>query len=254
MYISSLQNNLNPTSINYKHMQEIKTSPELSVVMPAYNEGLIIEDYIAEILQSLEKTGYSYEVIVVDDGSTDLTGERAKEQGAKVISLRTNLGKGAALKAGFTFAKGDIIITLDADGRHDPKEIPILIKSLWETDADVVVGTRFGRKADIRPYSVSAIARIGNLLLNVMFSLLAGRIFSDSQSGFRVYRRNVLQELELDSQGFEIEAEIMFKALRKGFVYCEVPITSRTRLSRKIRFLDGFRILKRLIALRFEGL
>lgn len=222
--------------------------PKLSVVIPAFNEGAYIKDFIEEIDANLQKMDIPYEVIVVDDGSIDLTGEMAKDEGARVIRNERNLGKGAALRKAFPQARGDFIVTMDANGYYDPREIGIMIKPLERARADVVIGTRFSRDSNIHPYAIGLTKRFGNLFLNLIFNFLAGRRISDSLSGFKAYRRQALEKLTICSNGFGIEPEIAFKSIREGLVFEEVPVTSRTRLGRHLpSFRDGLHIFKEMI-------
>lgn len=135
----------------------------LSVIIPAYNEALDIGRNILEIDRTLRKLRLPYEIIVVDDGSSDLTGEAAKEEGAKVIAFSENHGKGFALRAGIKNALGDIVVMMDAGGTFEPHEIKSLIDPIKQ-GADIVYGTRFLKKSDARPYSLSSLNRFGNLL------------------------------------------------------------------------------------------
>ena len=123
-------------------------SPKISVVIPAYNEALTIGEVVSSTIDSLKALGNPYEVLVVDDGSVDLTGEVAREAGADVIRCSRTVGKGAALKKAFELASGDIIVTMDGDGIDNPYEIGNLIAPLIEKKADVVTadivnGSRF---------------------------------------------------------------------------------------------------------------
>lgn len=232
-------------------MPKKKIRPELSIVIPAYNESLRLDKLIPEIANSLRKIEIPYEIIVVDDGSTDLTDEIAREQGAIVISHRRNLGKGAALQTAFKHSQGDIVVTIDPGGAHDPREIEKLINPISKSDADLVIGTRFSKDSNIRPHAISWQRRFLNLLFNVVFSLIVGVRISDSQSGFRAYRRKTLENLELKYQDYETETEIIFKSIRAGSELREVPITSRTRIRRYTPSLrDGFLILRMSFALR----
>ena len=220
--------------------------PKISVILPAYNESLTIGNVISDLIRSLGRIGLPYEIIVVDDGSVDLTGEIAREVGARVISLPHNRGKGYALRKGFDEASGDLIVTMDADGVHDPSEIKELIEPLMK-GADIVAGSRF-LKEFARPRSLSLLNRIGNFLFNVSVSFLANRRISDVVTSYRAYKADILKNLELQSDGFEIEIEITMRALKtRGLNYLEIPIRIQPRryYVARTRFLrDFFRIFK----------
>lgn len=221
-------------------------TPKVSVVLPVFNESLTIGNVISDLISSLDQIGLPYEIIVVDDGSTDLTGEMAKEVGAKVISLSRNHGKGYALRKGLTEASGNIIVTMDADGVHNSSEIKKLIEPLMN-GADIVAGSRF-LKEYARRRSLSLMNRIGNFLINIVVTILTNRQISDVVTSFRAYKADIVRNLELQSDGYEIEAEITIKALRThGLNYLEVPIRiqpKRYYVSETRVFEDSFRILK----------
>jgi glycosyltransferase involved in cell wall biosynthesis len=224
----------------------IGKTPRVSVILPAFNESLTIGDVISNLIRSLDQIGLPYEIIVVDDGSADLTGEMAKEVGAKVISLSSNHGKGYALRKGLTEASGNIIVTMDADGVHDSSEIKELIEPLMN-GADIVAGSRF-LKEYARRRSSSLINRIGNFLFNVVVTVLTNRQISDVVTSFRAYKADIVRDLELQSDGWEIEAEITIKALRtRGLNYLEVPVRIQPRryyVSKTQVLADSFRILR----------
>lgn len=221
-------------------------TPKVSVVLPVFNESLTIGNVISDLISSLDQIGLPYEIIVVDDGSTDLTGEMAKEVGAKVISLSRNHGKGYALRKGLTEASGNIIVTMDADGVHNSSEIKKLIEPLMN-GADIVAGSRF-LKEYARRRSLSLMNRIGNFLINIVVTILTNRQISDVVTSFRAYKADIVRNLELQSDGYEIEAEITIKALRThGLNYLEVPIRiqpKRYYVSKTRVLEDSLRILK----------
>ena len=221
--------------------------PVISVVVPAYNEERTIGDVICSVMESLRMP---FEIIVIDDGSTDNTGRAASRYKVKVLSNGKNRGKGYALIKGFHHAQGGIIVTLDADGAHTPKEILDLIDPLFN-GVDIVAGSRFlGRGKD----STSTLNRFGNFIFNLMIMILTGKYVTDSQTGFRAFKKEVLQRLNLESAGYEIETEITVKALKNGFVYQEKPITCEKRkysVSKLKIFTDGIKILKTIFKANF---
>lgn len=225
---------------------ETRKTPKISVILPAYNESLTIGNVVSDVIKTLQQIGLAYEIIVVDDGSVDLTGDMAKEAGAEVISLPDNRGKGYALRRGFREASGDIIVTMDADGVHDPNEIKELIGPLM-SGADIVAGSRF-LGAHAQPLSL--LNRIGNFLFNAAVSILVHRRISDVVTSYRAYRANILKNLQLQSDGFEIETEITIRALKtRGPNYLEIPIRIHPRryYVPKTQFLRDFLRIYRTI-------
>jgi glycosyltransferase involved in cell wall biosynthesis len=178
----------------------------LLAVIPAYNEG----PRIAAVVEGARR---HLPVVVVDDGSTDDTAERAAGAGATVIRQLPNQGKGAALREGFRHALergADAVVTLDADGQHDPAEIPALLAAYELAHPDLVVGARdFGKMPPVR--------RLSNTVGGAVFSAAVGRRVPDNQSGYRVIGRRLLSVL-LDSRedGFAFEVEMIARAIALG--------------------------------------
>ncbi|MEM2280980.1 MAG: glycosyltransferase family 2 protein [Candidatus Bathyarchaeia archaeon] len=223
-----------------------KSSPTVSVVIPAFNEEKTIGKVVEETLQVMDCLGLPYEIIVVDDGSEDRTREKASRYKVTVLSNGRNMGKGYALRKGFHRAGGDIIVTMDADGSHRPKEIPDLINALIE-GADMVAGSRFLGKN--KNYT-SKLHLFGNYLINIMIMALTGKTITDSQTGLRAMKRDFLQKIGLDSKGYEIETEITVKGLKNGFVLKEIPISCDRRkngASRLRALYQGPKILKTIL-------
>lgn len=220
--------------------------PVISVVIPAYNEEETIGSVLGETIRVMESLMMPYEIIVVDDGSNDLTREVAYKHKATVLSNGRNMGKGYALRKGFQNAKGDIIVTIDADGAHSPKEIQSLIEQLLN-GADIVSGSRFlnGRKDH-----TSLLKLLGNHMINMTIRVLTRKSITDSQTGLRAFKKDFLQKIALNSSGYEIETEITVKGLKNGFKFKEIPINCKKREhgSSKIRIIsDGFKIFKTVL-------
>ena len=219
----------------------------VSIIIPAFNEENNIGNVLAELHEFTRSIQMNHEIIVVDDGSYDKTKEVANRNGAKVLSNKTNHGKGYSLKSGFENAKGEIIVTMDADGSHDPQDIEKLILTLLN-GADIALGSRFntaeGRKTTTR------VNLFGNRLITLIFLIITGSVVTDSQSGFRAYKSQVLREMEVTSTGYEVETELTLKPIIKGYSLIEVPIFVRKRtsgLSRLNPIKDGLRIMKEII-------
>jgi len=182
------------------------------VAIPAFNE----EKTIAKVVLGSKK--YSDMVLVCSNGSTDMTKEIAESLGAVVISHEKNLGKGATLKSLFNFCKSfnpDIVVTIDADGQHDPNEIPKLLEPIFNNQADIVVGSR-------RSNEVPFYRRVGRLFLDELTSTVGQVKVIDTQSGFRAYSKKVLDILDITELGFGVESEILMKS--KGLRIIEVPV------------------------------
>jgi glycosyltransferase involved in cell wall biosynthesis len=222
----------------------------ISVVIPAYCEEKTIGDVISSTITTMESLAMPYEIIVVDDGSTDNTRQIAATYKATVLSNGKNRGKGYTLRRGFGHARGDIVVTIDSDGSHNPKEITDLIHPLFN-GVDIVAGSRFlGRAGD----STSRLNRLGNFLFNATIMVLTRRDITDSQTGFRAFKKEVLQRLDLESVGYEIDTEITVKGLKNGFVFQEKPISCEKRkynVSKLSALSDGMKILKTILQANF---
>ncbi len=181
------------------------------IVMPAHNE----EQSIGAVIDKAKKYGT---VVVVNDASTDNTEKEAKKHGAVVVTHKVNRGLGGALKTGFAEAlkrNGDIIITLDADGQHEPDEIPKFLEAI--KDYDFVLGARALNKYPFKK-------RFGNFFLNVATNFISGTYLKDTESGFRAFRRSALEKLHLQSERYQIALEIVFEVGKNKLSYTNVPI------------------------------
>ncbi len=189
------------------------------VAIPAFNE----ERTIAKLV--LESQKYADVVLVCDDGSEDLTAEIAKRVGADVISHEKNLGYGAAIKTLFTTARelnADVLVTLDGDGQHDPREIPKLIKPVLENKTDIVLGSRF-LDANEKNRRLPRYRSLGIKLISKLTGAAANHKFNDAQCGFRVYSRKALHGLNLVENGMGSSVEILMKAKNQSLRVMEVP-------------------------------
>jgi glycosyltransferase involved in cell wall biosynthesis len=220
----------------------------VSVVIPVFNEELTVGGIVARTRSTLERAELSYEVLVVDDGSVDKSAELSQASGADVLR-EPHQGKGCALRLGFGRATGDVIVTLDADGSHQPEEIPLVLRGIVENKADFVVGSRFfNTDANVQVPNVN---RIGNRMFSNLVRLLMGVKITDSQSGFRAIRSSILRKMRLKSRGYEVESEMLIKALKTGARVTEIPISFEQRTTGKSKLdplRDGARVLYSLIA------
>lgn len=214
-------------------------SPEVVAIIPAYNE----ERFIGSVVLKARK--YVDAVIVVDDGSTDATGEIAEAAGAIVLRHAHNRGKGAALNTGFQRAREmspEIVVTLDADGQQRCEEIPALAQPVLAGQADMVVGSRFlAARSDLPRWRV-----FGQRVLTLVTNLSSGFNLSDSQSGFRAFSRKTIENVTFRSHGFSVESEMQFLARKHDLKVVEVPITcryedgpKRNPLLHGVQVLDG---------------
>jgi glycosyltransferase involved in cell wall biosynthesis len=190
-------------------------------VIPAYNE----DTYISGVV--LKARRYVDHVVVVDDGSNDLTGVLAEEAGATVITHEPNQGKGAAVRTGLLWARqagAEATVLLDGDGQHNPHDIVRLVEPVLSGDADVVVGSRFIGQ-DARK-NIPRWRQAGQHTLNAATALSAGHGLTDSQSGFRAFSRRAVEVLctELTSDGFAVESEMQFLAREHNLRTMETPI------------------------------
>ena len=188
-------------------------------IIPAYNEEVALGSIILRTLQ------YVDEVIIVNDGSDDKTVDVAKLAGAEIINHATNLGKGEALKSGFSaIGDADVVVTIDADGQHNPDEIPSLIKPIIEDGADLVNGSRYMNGPE---ENTPAYRRVGQQVLDNATNISAGIKGTDSQSGFRAFSPAACKVFRFYDTGFGIESEMLVDVAEAGLKIVEVPITVR---------------------------
>ncbi len=234
--------------------------PKLSVVMPAFNEMATIE----EILLRVQATDIDKEIVVVDDGSTDGTreflsrlmsfidsssgsnspvgfGRLSKVDNIRVVFQEKNCGKGAALRRGFREARGEVVVIQDADLELDPQKYPKLIDPIERGIADVVYGSRFrGRSRNGQPFSYYA----GNKVLTVTSNILTGLKLTDVWTGYKMFRREILQKIHLREDRFGFEPEVTAKIARCGCRVSEVAVSYVCRgrdEGKKIGWKDGIR-------------
>jgi glycosyltransferase involved in cell wall biosynthesis len=222
----------------------------LSVVIPVYNEV----HNIREILTRVQGTKLAKEIIVVDDGSTDGTREALGKMDGRgkirVILHKKNQGKGAAVVTGMNAAKGDILLIQDADLEYDPRDYPALLLPIQEGRADVVYGSRFLGA----PHRVAMFwHQVANQLLTFMTNILYDSILTDMETGYKVFRREVVEGMKIRSQRFNFEPEFTAKVLKRRYRIYEVPISFNPRDysdGKKIGLKDAFEAVWALIRYR----
>jgi glycosyltransferase involved in cell wall biosynthesis len=218
----------------------------LSIIIPAYNEI----EFIEEILRKVKETPYDKEIIIVDDCSSDGTREFLKklnENGLVTLFQDTNQGKGAALKRGMAAATGDIVLVQDADLEYDPREYPVLLQPILEGKADVVYGSRFLGG----PHRVLYFWHyVGNSVITLLSNMFTNLNLTDMETCYKVFRKEVIKGITIESKRFGVEPEITAKVARGKWRIFEVPISYYGRTyeeGKKITWRDGIKALFTII-------
>ena len=228
---------------------------EITFLIPAHNEA----DTIAEVLDRIAALKLDYEAILVDDGSTDATADiaasRANGDGRVRVLRKPNGGKGSALRHGIPHCQGEIVVIQDADMEYDPRDVPSLIEPIQREAADVVYGSRLSGGKPQRAYMFWHL--VGNRFLSLLTGLLFNTTITDMETGYKAFRRETLQSLNLTENHFGIEPEITGEICRRRMRVYEVPIAyyGRTYAEGKgITWRDGFRALFVLVRTRVRPL
>lgn len=200
-----------------------KDSIRVALIIPAYNEAKVIGHVVKNLHETFQNTGYSANIIVVDDGSKDDTAEQARENGAIVINHILNSGSGSATATGLSYAaqqQYDIATTSDADGQHNPNDVLSGVNIITASNnVDLLIGSRL-----IDKKGMSRVKVLGNTGLSVITNTLFGISVTDSQSGLRIFSKTALQKLKWKTSGYEFCSEMLWRAKQAHLVISEYPI------------------------------
>ncbi len=220
----------------------------LSIVVPVYNEASTLRTVVKRVHEATLPRGIDREIVVVDDGSSDgsLNVLRALEDEGlvRLIALERNQGKGAALKNGFAATRGDIVLVQDADLEYDPKDYPTLLAPILDGHADVVFGSRFLGSGAHRVLLFWHM--MGNRFLTLLSNAATDLNVTDMETGYKVFRREVLASITIESNRFGVEPELTAKVALGGWRVYEVPISYYGRTyaeGKKIGWKDGVQAL-----------
>lgn len=232
---------------------------KLSIIIPVFNEEKTIKDILTRVSRVRLSSKITKEIIIVDDGSKDNSKfkiQKLKIKGVKKIFHDRNLGKGAAIRTGITYATGDIIIIQDGDLEYDPNDYSRLIEPILKQNAQVVYGTRlinyplklWGKEKTVLPMHLLA-----NKILTFLTNFLYRGNLTDMETGYKLFKRQVLESISIRSSGFDFEPEVTAKTLKLHIPIVEVPIKIKPRTykeGKKINWRDGIVALWTLLKYR----
>ena len=246
---------MKPTKIKNFQRFEKRSFPKLSIIIPAYNE----EKNILKVINRVKRVklkNITKEIIIIDDFSTDNTRKilsELKDSSLKIFFHQKNQGKGAAIRTALKHTTGDIILIQDADLEYNPEEYLKLLKPIIENQTKVVYGSRLEAiKQNLK--NMYKLHYLGNMFLTVMTNILYSTKITDMETGYKVFRKEVVENMKLKAKRFDFEPEITAKILKKGYKIKEVPINfvGRTfKEGKKITWKDGIKALLYLIKYRF---
>ncbi|MDR3125855.1 MAG: glycosyltransferase family 2 protein [Candidatus Nomurabacteria bacterium] len=231
----------------------MKKQPNTVIIIPAYNESIIISEVIKTAAHAAKAQNISVDILVVNDKSTDDTSAKAQKAGAIVIDHIINRGVGGATSTGLKYAKQKNYhqaATMDADGQHDPQDVMNCLKQIKVAKADLLIGSRLSNK-----HGMSLVKRIGNNGLSFITWLLFGVKVSDSQSGLRVFSRKAIQTLDWQSAGYEFCSEQLWRAKQAKLVVAEYPVKAiytKYSKSKGQNNWNGVNIVKSLIKMKIK--
>lgn len=231
---------------------------KLSIIIPVFNEQSTIDQVLRRVTK-INLSGYKKEIVVVDDASDDETQYilRKWEKKVRILRHKYNIGKGASVRDGIIDSSGDLVLIQDADLEYDPKYYGELIKPFEKKTTVVVFGTRltnyplrfWGKDKTILPMHL-----IANRFLTALTNILFGGSLTDMETGYKVFRKEILDKIKLNSEGFDFEAEVTAKLLKRGIRIVEVPIITKPRTyqeGKKIGWQDGLIAVWTIIKYRF---
>ena len=226
----------------------------ISILIPSFNEEKTILNILNRISKTID-TSINYEVVIINDGSTDNTLkllEQNKNLYNQLITYERNYGKGNAIKKGLEVSKGKYIFFQDADLEYDPIDINKFTKLINRFEPDLIIGSRLNYSEYTRSHNI--LNKFGNKLITLIFNLFYNTTFTDIYSCYACFKKDLLNEKNLKTKGFEQHAEILCKVIKKGKKFYEVPISYNGRTheeGKKIKFYHIFSVLFRIVIERF---
>lgn len=240
----------------------------LSLIIPVFNEEKTIRTILKKVIEAKLPNGIKKEIIIVDDGSSDntfekihelLTKNNASKLNIKIFKHQINQGKGAAVRTAIQASTGDYLIIQDADLEYDPFQISKLVKELDREKIEVVYGTRINRLPNFKKEESKFqffLHYLGNRFLSFLTSLLYGQWLTDMETGYKLFPKKAIVDMQIDARGFEFEPEITAKLLKRGYHIHEVPITTTPRSyeeGKKLNTItDGLKAVSTLFKYRFS--
>lgn len=234
---------------------------KLSIIIPVFNEEKTIREILRRVLAVKLPSGVKKEIILVDDGSSDSSILRLRSgrefKGIKLIAHPRNLGKGAAIRTGIAHSTGNLVIIQDADLEYDPSYYMLLLRPIMQNKASVVYGTRlltYPLKLWGKNKTVLPIHLIANKFLTLLTNILYRSKLTDMETGYKLFKRDVLKKIIINSNKFDFEAEVTAKILKLNIPIIEVPIAAKPRTykeGKKISWIDGIIAIWTLIKYKF---